>query len=593
MTVRKWIQGTVLLLAAAVAGEAQQAKATAPPQSHQKALEPARAPGLPIDGYIRDAWKTLERSMTSCTSVVDPKVNTAPILYLPKDYPEPAAVARLKSKCGVDVERLPVVVERIGQPVSVPRSGLLYLPHPYVVPGGRFNEMYGWDSYFILLGLLTTPASKLAGDPGRSGHADLARGIVENFFYEIEHYGGVLNANRTYYFTRSQPPFLSSMIRGVYDAEVAAGQKPQAHAWLGRAYRYAVRDHALWLRPEHRAGDTGLARYFDYGEGPVPEMGDDPTYYQNVISWLLAHPDVHTDFLVDGPETPGEGDNAKIAEISCDPATSGVCAHAHVGGHWLTRDFYKGDRAMRESGFDPAFRYGPFSGATHHFAPVCLNALLYKYERDLAWMAEQLGKPAEAQRWKAEATARRAAMDKYLWNAAKGMYFDYDFEEGKPSTYNYVTTFYPLWAGAATPEQARGVEGKLSLFEKRGGLAMSTEDTGVQWDLPYGWAPVNWIAVEGLRAAGDVKDASRVSREFTTMVRDNFACDATIHEKYNVVTGSSTVQVATGYRQNVVGFGWTNGVYLEMQALLRRAGVVVHPAATVPCAQRGQQEAQR
>ena len=117
----------------------------------------------------------------------------------------------------------------------VPRSGLLYLPHPYVVPGGRFNEMYGWDSYFILLGLLTTPASKLAGDPGRSGHADLARGIVENFFYEIEHYGGVLNANRTYYFTRSQPPFLSSMIRGVYDAEVAAGQKPQAHAWLGRA----------------------------------------------------------------------------------------------------------------------------------------------------------------------------------------------------------------------------------------------------------------------------------------------------------------------------------------------------------------------
>lgn len=582
----------MLLLAAAVSLQAQQPKATAPPQSGARALQPAPAPGLPIDAYIRDAWKTLQRSMSSCTSLVDPKVQTRPVLYLPKDYPEPAAVARLKAKCGVDVERLPVVVERIGQPVPVRAEGLLYLPHPYVVPGGRFNEMYGWDSYFILLGILNTPAGK-PGDPVRNGHADLARGIVENFFFEIEHYGGLLNANRTYYFSRSQPPFLSSMIRAVYEAEVAAGQRPQAHAWLGRAYRYAVRDHALWLRPEHQAGDTGLSRYFDYGEGPVPEEGDDPTYYQNVIHWLLDHPDVHTDFLVDGPEEPTEADNAKIAEISCDPATSGVCAHAHVGNHWLTKDFYKGDRAMRESGFDPSFRYGPFSGATHHFAPVCLNSLLYKYERDLAWMAEQLGKPAEAEQWRAEATARRAAIDKYLWNPAKGMYFDYDFMAGKPSTYPYVTTFYPLWAGAASPEQAHTVEAKLSLFEHRGGLAMSTDDTGVQWDLPYGWAPVNWLAVAGLRESGDVRDAARISREFTSTVRSNFACDSTIHEKYNVVTGSSTVQVATGYKQNVVGFGWTNGVYLEMQALLRRAGKPVHPAATLPCADRRSQEAQR
>ena len=578
---RKWIGTAVLLLAAAVCLQAQQPKATAAPQSGERALQPAPAPGLPIDAYIRDAWKTLQRSMTSCTSLVDPKVQEAPVLYLPKDFPEPAAVARLKTKCGVHVELLPVVVQRIGQPVAVPAPGLLYLPHPYVVPGGRFNEMYGWDSYFILLGLL------------RDGHADLARGIVENFFFEIEHYGGVLNANRTYYFTRSQPPFLSSMIRAVYDAEVAAGQKPQAHAWLGRAYRYAVRDHALWLRPEHRAGDTGLSRYFDYGEGPVPEEGDDPTYYQNVISWLLAHPDVQTDFLVDGPEQPTDADNAKITEISCDPAASAVCGRAHEGTHWLTRDFYKGDRAMRESGFDPAFRYGPFSGAAHHFAPICLNSLLYKYERDLAWMAEQLGKPAEAERWRAEATARRAAIDKYLWNPAKGMYFDYDFMAGKPSTYPYLTTLYPLWAGAASPQQARGVEARLSLFERRGGLAMSTEDTGVQWDLPYGWAPVNWLAVAGMREYGDLRDAARVSREFTTTVRNNFTCDSTIHEKYNVVTGSSTVQVATGYRQNVVGFGWTNGVYLEMESLLRHAGVTVHPAASAPCADRRPQEAQR
>ena len=498
--------------------------------------------------------------MTSCASLVDPKVKSAPILYLPKDYPEPARVAALRAKCGVQVERLPVTVERIGQPMPALTPGLLYLPHPYVVPGGRFNEMYGWDSYFILLGLI------------RDGKAGIARGIVENFFFEIDHYGGILNANRTYYFSRSQPPFLSSMIRAVYDAEVAAGERPQARAWLRRAYAYAQRDHALWLRPEQRAGDTGLARYYDYGDGPVPEMGDDPTYYQNVIQWLLAHPESNTGYLVDGPEDATGANAAQVASISCDPKASPVCAEAHVDTHWLTRDFYKGDRAMRESGFDTTFRFGPFSGSTHHYAPMCLNALLYKYERDLAWMAQELGIPAAAKGWRAAADVRRRAIDRYLWNPAAGMYFDYDYVGGKQSAYAYLTTFDPLWAGAASADQARRVEANLGLFEKRGGLAMSTTDSGVQWDLPYGWAPLEWLASDGMAHVGDMKDAMRVSREFMLTVRDNFVRDHTIREKYNVESGSSEFHVAAGYAQNVVGFGWTNGVYLEMEALLRSAG---------------------
>jgi alpha,alpha-trehalase len=155
----------------------------------------------------------------------------------------------------------------------------------------------------------------------------------------------------------------------------------------------------LWTSEAHRAGNTGLARYFDYGNGPVAEMADDDTYYQNVISWLLAHPGVDSDYLVNGPAHPGPADRQKLAGISCDPDASGVCAHAHVGTHWLSKDFYKGDRAMRESGFDPSFRFGVFDGSTHHYAPVCLNSLLYKYERDLAWMAERLGKPNEAKKW--------------------------------------------------------------------------------------------------------------------------------------------------------------------------------------------------
>jgi alpha,alpha-trehalase len=508
--------------------------------------------------------------MLNCATLTDSKVTTEPVLYLPQDFAEPPEVAALGQKCHVRVERLPIKIERLGQNIQLPAQGLLYLPHPYVVPGGRFNEMYGWDSYFIILGLL------------ESHRLDLARDMVENFYFEIEHYGGLLNANRTYYLTRSQPPFLSSEIRDVWQAEVATGTKQQSQAWLAEGYQFAVRDHDLWTSEPHRAGDTGLARYFDFGWGPVAEMADDDTYYQNVIQWLLAHPDVHTDYLVDGPQQPGPADRSRLINTSCDPEASAVCAHAHVGIHWLSKDFYKGDRSMRESGFDPSFRFGPFNGSAHHYAPVCLNALLYKYELDLAWMAEQLGKPEDANKWSHAAEARRTAMDRYLWNSEQGRYFDYDFIAGKQSTYDYISTFYPLWAGAATPAQAQKVESHLSLFDKPGGLAISTYNSGLQWDLPYGWAPPTWITIAGLQKAGDISDAAHISLQFTATIRNNFACDHTIHEKYNVVTGSSDVQVAMGYRQNVVGFGWTNAAYLKMEHLLRGAGIPEPPNTSAP-----------
>ncbi len=504
--------------------------------------------------------------MTDCKSLVDTKTNAAPVLYLPRELPEPAAVRALQSACGVRVERLPKRIGHPGalRPEAIATPGLLYLPNPYVVPGGRFNEMYGWDSYFILLGLL------------HDRHIDTARGMVENFFFEIEHYGNLLNANRTYFLTRSQPPLLSSMIRLVYDAEP---RLPKKDAWLATAYGYAVRDHALWLSPEHRAGNTGLARYHDGGEGPVPEMADASTYYPDIIRWLLAHPGVHTDYLVSEtnyPPTervssklmPGAAALARQGEESCDWQTSAVCAKAHVGANWLSRSFYEGDRAMRESGFDTTFRFGPFSGSTQQFAPVCLNSLLYKYELDLAWMADRLGKPAEAAAWRQGAAARRAAIDKYLWNADRGLYFDYNYVTGRQSTYNYIATFYPLWAGAASAAQGRAVAGNLRLFLKPGGVATSTTESGVQWDLPYGWAPTTYFAVAGLERVGADAEARSVAQRFVRTVGNGFGADGTIREKYNVVSGNADVQVSTGYKQNVIGFGWTNGVYLRLEQFL-------------------------
>lgn len=518
---------------------------------------------VPIDTYIANAWDTLSRSMSDCHSLVDPKIKTAAILYLPQETPMPKDVAALQSKCNVSIKRLPVRIEHFGDiklsDISTP--GLLYLPNRYVVPGGRFNEMYGWDSYFIILGLL------------RDGRVDLARGMVENFFFEIEHYGGILNANRTYYFTRSQPPFLSSMILDVYDAEEARAKTPeeraQLHAWLERAYNYAQRDHSLWTREIHRAGDTGLARYFDVGAGPVPEMADDSAYYTDVIHWLLAHPQSDPGYLVTLPDSPSTAELPKVARLSCDVAVSVVCAHAHVDGHWLTSDFYKGDRAMRESGFDPSFRYGPFSGSTHHFADVGLNSLLYKYELDMAHIASMLNKPSEASEWKRQAAARRAAINKYLWSPQQGMYMDYDYMAHRQSTYVYATMFYPLWAGAADAAQAKAVESHLKRLERPGGLAMSDFNSGMQWDLPFGWAPATWVSIAGLHKAGDDADALRVSREFSRTIRDSYEQDQTIREKYDVVTGSSHLAITTGYKTNEIGFGWTNAVYLEMQHLLK------------------------
>jgi alpha,alpha-trehalase len=523
--------------------------------AHSQPTAPKRAENERILAYIDKSWDVLSRSMTDCKSLVDPKVTTAPILYLPAGMAVPPAVASVQKQCKVEVRNLPRKINHMGdvRVAEIPDEGLLYLPNPYVVPGGRFNEMYGWDSYFIILGLV------------EDKRTDRARDMVENFFFEIENYGAILNANRTYYFTRSQPPFLTSMIREVYEHPTG---KPLSKAWLTKAYDYAQRDYSLWTSEPHLAGDTGLARYYDIGDGPVPEMADDSNYYPDVIRWLLAHPDVHTDYLIQAPDDPTPEQAAELAKTSCDITASKVCAHAHVDGRRLSSDFYRGDRAMRESGYDPSFRFGPFSGSTHHYAPVCLNSLLYKYERDMAHFATVLGRTAEAAQWNRRALDRRAAIEKYLWNPATQMFYDYNFTTHQQSTYNYLTAFYPLWANLATPQQASGTEHHLSLFEHDGGLAMSDYDSGTQWDLPFGWAPTSWLAIKGLDQYGFTADSSRVSTKFSQTIRQNFEHDGTIREKYNVVSGSANVEVATGYKSNVVGFGWTNGVYLEMNDLL-------------------------
>jgi predicted GH43/DUF377 family glycosyl hydrolase len=233
----------------------------------------------------------------------------------------------------------------------------------------------------------------------------------------------------------------------------------------------------------------------------------------------------------------------------------------------LTPLFYKGDRSMRESGFDPSNRFGPFNVDIIHYAPVCLNALLYRMEREAGDIAAVLER-ADAGDWGTRAAARRASIDRYLWDPVAGLYFDYNIETQRRRRYPFATTFYPLWVGAASPQQARRVVANLPSFEAPGGILTSTRVTGNQWDAPYGWAPLHMISVGGLRRYGYGQAADRIAGAFIGTVADDFAAHGTIVEKYDVRRRTSDLGVGIrfGYAANQVGFGWTNAAVLELLA---------------------------
>ena len=516
--------------------------------------------------YISNGWGTLTRSMAECQTYTDPKTNAKSALYVPTGFTISAELKSVESKCQVPVHHLPAVIKHLGDidTGAINPQGLLYLPNPYVVPGGMFNEMYGWDSYFIIRGLV------------EDGKLSLARGIIDNFFFELDHYGGVLNANRTYYLTRSQPPFLTSMIRAVYEAEKAKGQADPA--WLRAAYGHAVKDYRFWTSPPHLAGSTGLSRFYGLGNGPVPELGSaQMAYYQTAARYFLLHPRGSGAYLQLIPKGKN-GQDVKVMgpEFSLNldfrlKKKKSTLQDAVLDKFALTPRFYKGDRSMRESGFDVSFRFGPFGAGTQNFAAVGLNCLLYKTEEDLAWMSNTLGMKEESRDWIARAATRRREIDRYLWSSNYGLYYDYDFATGTQSRYSYATTFYPLWTGLATPGQAKEIIKNLAAFDRPGGIVMSMVNTGAQWDAPYGWAPIQLIAIEGLRRYGYVSEANGISLQFLSMVLQNFRRDGTIFEKYDVDTRTSQTSIQVGYKTNVVGFGWTNGAFLALYDALPEA----------------------
>jgi alpha,alpha-trehalase len=418
----------------------------------------------------------------------------------------------------IEIRRLPLDLTKLQEP------GLLYLPRPYVVPGGRFNEMYGWDSYFIQLGLL------------RDDQLGPAQDMADNFLYEIGNYGKILNANRTYYLSRSQPPFLTQMLLGVY-------RRTHDRKWLASAVPALEAYYRFWTSEPHITPETGLSRYYDLGDGPAPESvsaerdAEGLTHYDRVKEYYRTHqvPDYEAGEFYDSKRD------------------------------LLTSLFYKGDRSMRESGFDPSNRFGPFSVDIIHYDPVCLNSLLYLMETQTAEILGILGRDADGAIWRKRAVDRAAAINRLMWDAADGLYYDYNFVHKTVRRYAFLTTFYPLWAGLATREQAAAVERNLAKFERPGGLETSAGESGNQWDAPWGWAPLQMIAVEGMRRYGYDADADRISREFLSLVLQEYRKVGFIVEKYDVVRrGTDSSSIRFGYQSNQAGFGWTNAVYARL-----------------------------
>lgn len=470
-----------------------------------------------LENYISLTWQKLSFDLNDFATQ-----SGKSIVYVPtSDFEQ--VKASLHEKGPIDVR--PFSAEAASQPQF--EHGLLYLPHPYVVPGHRFSEMYGWDSYFMMLGLL------------QDGMIDMAKNIVDNFCYQVQHYGKVLNCNRTWALGRSQPPLLNQMTLAVF-------AQTRDQAWLLQVLPSLVTTHSYWTSEPHLVPSTGLSRYYAEGDGPSIEVEErdqhGSTYYDRVADYFRLQDADYTN-----------------TQASYDMKE-------------LTPLFYKSDRSMRESGFDTSHLFGPFGAETHNYIPVCLNTLLHQLETTIAHIHEVLDLPSNIN-WTEMAKNRLHAMNKYLWDAEAGLYFNFNHVTQKRRRYPFATTFYPLWAGIASAEQAQAVRRNLPLFEEAGGVVTSSAVTGCKWDAPFGSAPLQYFAVMGLSRYHFQADARRLALKFVATVASGLESKGAFFDTYNLRTGTvdleKDLKYASGPQES--GFGWTNGVVREFLAYFRLA----------------------
>jgi alpha,alpha-trehalase len=381
---------------------------------------------------------------------------------------------------------------------------LIPLPYPYVAPGGRFREIYYWDSYFTMLGLKV------------SGRQDLIEQMVENFAYLIDLLGFIPNGNRSYYLGRSQPPFFALMV------ELLAAEKG---THILTKYRSQLeKEYAFWMQGTDQRAVTLpdgsiLNRYWDAFDTPRPEA-----------------------FVED----------TEVAHRASIPAT----------------ELYRHIRAAAESGWDFSSRWfkDPQDMATIHttdLIPVDLNCLLLQLERTLFAAAEIEGDQAQMAVFGEKIAARQQAIQTYCWSEGEGFYFDYDTVLGDHTERFTLAAMFPLFFKIADEEQAESIAAMIdTLFLHPGGVATTLVHTGQQWDAPNGWAPLQWITYQGLLNYGHNTLAETIRANWTALNEKTYAETGKMMEKYNVV--DIHTRAGGGEYPNQDGFGWTNGVYLAM-----------------------------
>lgn len=410
---------------------------------------------------------------------------------------------------------------------------------PFVVPGGRFNEMYGWDSYFIGVGLII------------DNQLEKAMSIAENFKYQIIHYGKILNANRSYYLTRTQPPLYSSLL-----IEIVKKKVPSLE-WLRSHLETVILEYnTVWMVQGNRLTPTGLNRYKADGVGMPFEV--EPGHFDDVLEpyakkYNLPIREFEKQYL-----------NRTLVDAELDV-------------------YFVHDRSLRESGHDTTDR---LINTCANLNSVDINSFLYKYEKDIAYLIKeyfynvfQVGDLTyTSEEWEAKALFRKEKIDELCWNEELSMYFDYDFVNKKQFPFEAATTFFPLWAGLCNEHQAKKlVEIALPQFIKAGGITGSTKASSDsfskeapqrQWDYPFGWAPHQMLLWEGLINYKFFNKAQEMVYRWLWLITKNAVeYNGTIPEKFDLEISSHKVfaeygNVGTEFDYIAKeGFGWVNASY--------------------------------
>ncbi|ORZ24006.1 trehalase-domain-containing protein [Absidia repens] len=526
-------------------------------------LDEARLNENPVDRLARmikhSFWDGLTRRIDAegleiiCTDPKNRQADHNPRIYIPWEeeevYQYYKQVAESRQHLKLQVERLPQYITPEFVKSINDRPGILTLAMekhtvdptttttddgkpttimrgvPFVVPGGRFNEMYGWDSYFIALGLLA------------DDRIQLAKNMVDNFVYQIRYYGKILNANRSYYLSRSQPPFLTDMALRVYE-RLSPDTEEENKNWLRTSLQAAIKEyHTVWMSSPRLDPKTQLSRFRPDGIGIPPET--EASHFDHVIEPYAIKAGITVEAYMQ------QYNDRTILEPALD-------------------DYFLHDRAVRESGHDTTYRY---EKRCANLATIDLNSLLYKYETDIAEAIDDIldgdlldynDVKQYSVEWKLRAQRRQQNIDRYLWNKEKGLYYDYDTVKEEQSTYDTVTSFWAMWARCASAEQADAMTTHgLSKFEVLGGLVSGTEESrGVtsldrpnrQWDFPFGWAPHQIMAWRAFENYGKVDVARRLAYRWLY----------TLSHQVQVEYGNVGVDFKYVPRE---GFGWMNASY--------------------------------